>query len=155
MTSETHRRQRRGVSGAVAGWLAALFSLVSTAAGSAAAGADRNVFTARSPHATGVMEITALEIIPVQRDTSEQELDAVLPSHEKLTWGQEPLEVQSSRREQICLNGIWQFVPMLDARETRPPGGLAYIRVPGSWRSGLASERGRGPAWQRSGHRDG
>jgi hypothetical protein len=37
--------------------------------------------------------------------------DAVLPSHEKLTWGQEPLEIVSSRREQICLSGIWQFVP--------------------------------------------
>jgi beta-galactosidase len=75
--------------------------------------------------------------------------DAVLPSNEKLTWGQEPLEVVSSRREQICLNGIWQFVPMLDTSETKPTRGLAYIRVPGSWQSGLVSQPGRGPAWQR------
>ena len=101
--------------------------------------------------ATGVMEITAIEIIPAKLETDEKEVDAVLPPQEELRWGEEPLEVISSRREQVCLNGIWQFVPMLETSETRPPGGMAYIRVPGSWQSGLVSERGSGPAWRRWG----
>lgn len=119
ITSRKCLEKRRGESGVRARWLAALVGLLAIAAGSDAAGDDGNVS------------------------------DALLPSQEKLTWGEEPLEVVSSRREQICLNGIWQFVPVLDARETQPPGDLAYIRVPGSWQSGLVSEQGRGPAWQR------
>ncbi|MGO9464370.1 MAG: glycoside hydrolase family 2 protein [Isosphaeraceae bacterium] len=121
ITSRKCLEKRRGESGVRARWLAALVGLLAIAAGSDAAGDDGNVS------------------------------DALLPSQEKLTWGEEPLEVVSSRREQICLNGIWQFVPVLDARETQPPGDLAYIRVPGSWQSGLVSEQGRGPAWQRWG----
>ena len=42
---------------------------------------------------------------------------------------------------------------MLDKAETKPPAGMAYIHVPGSWKPcgfmpGLASERGKGPAWK-------
>jgi beta-galactosidase len=123
--------------------------------GSAATADDRNVFKEGSfdnvPIDPGGIAGRWGLGHPAQRQTSENEADAALPSGEKLTWGQEPLEVVSSRREEICLNGIWQFVPVLDASETRPPGGLAYIRVPGSWQSGFVSERGRGPAWRRWG----
>jgi len=132
-TRKKRRRQGRGVNHALAAWLAPFVGLLSIAAGSAAAAG------------------ASIELLPPQRETAEDELDALLPRGEKLTWGTEPLEVVSSRRERICLNGIWQFVPMLDTRETRPPGGLAYIRVPGSWQSGLVSEPGRGPAWRRWG----
>ena len=138
-----------------------LVGVLATAPVSAAAGADKNVFAEGSFENVPIdpggssgwwgFGDQAIEIIPAQRETTEPERDALLPAHEKLIWGEEPLEIQSSRREQICLNGIWQFVPMLDTTETRPPGGLAYIRVPGSWRSGLVSERGRGPAWRRWG----
>ncbi len=83
-----------------------------------------------------------IELVPAKLATDEKELDAVLPPQEVLGWGQEPLEVISSRREQFCLNGIWQFVPMLETAETRPPGGIAYIRVPGSWQSGLCLRTG-------------
>ncbi len=81
----------------------------------------------------------------------------MLPATQKLHWGEEPVEVLSSQREQIVLNGIWQFAPLLDTAETKPPGGLAYIRVPGSWSPGsflpgLVSERGKGPAWRRWGN---
>ena len=79
---------------------------------------------------------------------------------EKLTWGQEPIEASTTKRGEICLNGIWQFVPMLDPAETAPPGGLAYIHVPGSWQPcqglpGLASGPGQGPAWSRYGNGEG
>ncbi|MGO9201289.1 MAG: hypothetical protein ACLQM8_12245 [Limisphaerales bacterium] len=50
---------------------------------------------------------------------------AVLPVSEQLTWGQEPLEASTSKRGEVCLNGLWQFVPMLEPAETAPPGGLA------------------------------
>jgi beta-galactosidase len=123
---EYRRPHRRGVNLTLAAWLAALAGLLSE-------------------------EIPAVEVSSAQRETAETERDASLPSGEKLSWGEEPVEVVSSRREQICLNGIWQFVPVRDTSETRPSGGLAYIRVPGSWRAGLVSERGSGPAWRRWG----
>ena len=79
--------------------------------------------------------------------------DAQLPAGVKLYWGEEPTEPLSAKREQICLNGIWEFVPMLNKADTEPPSGKAYIHVPGSWKSsspmpGLASEKGKGPAWE-------
>ena len=78
----------------------------------------------------------------------------MMPASETLRWGEEPVEALSSRRGRICLNGIWQFVPRLDPSESRPPGGVAYIRVPGSWTPafmvpGLVSRRGKGPSWRR------
>ncbi|MGD0091707.1 MAG: glycoside hydrolase family 2 TIM barrel-domain containing protein [Planctomycetota bacterium] len=84
---------------------------------------------------------------------NEKEEDAKLPASVKLYWGEEPVETLSTKRGQICLNGIWQFVPMLDRAETQPPSGLAYISVPGSWKPcgplpGLVSGRGKGPAWR-------
>jgi hypothetical protein len=87
----------------------------------------------------------------ISRGTSERE-DARLPEGVKLFWGEEPTEPLSAKRGQICLNGIWEFVPMLDPAETEPPSGMAYIHVPGSWKPswpmpGLASETGKGPAW--------
>ena len=81
--------------------------------------------------------------------------DALPPASEQLTWGQEPIEASTSKRGELCLNGLWQFVPMLDPAETGPPGGLAYIHVPGSWQSseglpGLASAPAQGPAGRAS-----
>ncbi len=109
--------------------------------------------------ATGVFEVDDLQIFPEKREFNETEEDAVLPAQEKLHWGQEPVEVVSSRREQIVLNGIWRFVPLLDTAETKPSGGAAYIRVPGSWSPGsllpgLVTPRGKGPAWRRWGNGD-
>ena len=87
------------------------------------------------------------------KGADEAEQNAPLPQGSKLSWGEEPVETLSAKREQICLNGTWQFVPMLDRAETKPPSGMAYIHVPGSWKPagfmpGLASERGKGPAWR-------
>jgi len=103
---------------------------------------------------TGVLDIADLRIFAEKLAWDEKEADAALPPPQTLRWGEEPVEALSSRRGQICLNGIWQFVPMLDPAESKPPGGVAYIRVPGSWKPvfmvpGLVSERGKGPAWKR------
>ena len=86
------------------------------------------------------------------RGTS-SEYDTQLPAGVKLYWREEPTESLSAHRGQICLNGIWQFVPMLDRTETEPPSAMAYIHVPGSWKPcwpmpGLASQKGNGPAWK-------
>ncbi len=84
------------------------------------------VVWAGEPNIRVLAESTADQVAPK---------DAVLPASEQLTWGQEPIEAPTSKRGEICLNGIWQFVPMLDPAESAPPGGLAYIHVPGSWQS--------------------
>ena len=42
-------------------------------------------------------------------------------------------ETLSRHRGQICLNGVWSFVPTADMHETKPAGLPARIRVPGSW----------------------
>lgn len=67
--------------------------------------------------------------------------------------GKAPVEVLSDTRGQVCLNGIWQFVPLRDKAESEPSEGMANIHVPGSWMSngtlpGLVSGPGKGPAWQ-------
>lgn len=110
--------------------------------------------------ATGVLEVDDLQMFAEKRQFDEPEEDATLPASEKLRWGEEPVEIVSAKREQIVLNGIWQFVPLLDTAETKPPGGMAYIRVPGSWQPdwplpGLVSERGKGPAWRHWGNGSG
>ena len=65
------------------------------------------------------------------------------------------LEIPNSKRGQIYLNGIWQFMPALDTSEPQPPqDDWGSIWVPGDWQHendtavpGLIS-RGTGTAWQ-------
>ena len=106
---------------------------------------------------TSTAALAGATLLPPLAMADAQPADAVLPSREKLTWGEEPIEASTTKRGEICLNGIWQFVPMLDRAETAPPGGLAYIHVPGSWQPreglpGLASGPGQGPAWSSYGN---
>jgi len=86
--------------------------------------------------------------------------DAPSPKGEHQTSGKEPLAVLSDTRAELCLNGIWQFVPMRDKAETEPSEGMANIHVPGSWKEngalpGLVSGPGKGPAWQNWGNGSG
>ena len=79
--------------------------------------------------------------------------DATSPKGEKQASGKEPVTVLSDTRAEICLNGIWQFVPMRDKAETGPGEGWVDIHVPGSWKEtgtmpGLVSGPGKGPAWR-------
>ncbi len=107
--------------------------------------------------ATGTMEVENIRILAESTVVQVPPKDAVLPASEQLTWGQEPIEASTTKRGEICLNGLWQFVPMVAPAETAPPPGLAYIHVPGSWQTsegspGLASSRAQGPAWWRFGN---
>ncbi|HVR87464.1 MAG TPA: glycoside hydrolase family 2 TIM barrel-domain containing protein [Planctomycetota bacterium] len=91
---------------------------------------------------------------------AETEQNAVPPQGENPGPGKEPIEVLSDTRGQICLNGIWQFVPMREKAETEPSLGMAGIHVPGSWKEsggmpGLVSGPGSGPAWQNWGNGSG
>jgi beta-galactosidase len=75
------------------------------------------------------------------------------PPQDHSAWGKEPIEVQSDARGQICLNGLWQFVPMRDKAKTGPAEGWVDIHVPGSWKEtgtlpGLATGPGKGPAFK-------
>ena len=66
-------------------------------------------------------------------------------------WGREPVEQISSRRGEVCLNGVWRFAPATRPAATQPFEDCAYIRVPGDWRNtgarpGIVST-GKGAFW--------
>jgi beta-galactosidase len=74
--------------------------------------------------------------------------DAKAPAGQELTWGSEPVEVQSTTRSRIVLNGVWKWMP---ANGATPDGGWGLIRVPGSWKnSGLPGivAQGTGNDWK-------
>jgi beta-galactosidase len=82
------------------------------------------------------------------------------PAQDPVLWGKEPVQVLSDTRGQICLNGIWHFVPLRDKAEAEPSEGMVAIHVPGSWKEtgtmpGLVSGPGKGPAWQNWGNGSG
>jgi len=80
-----------------------------------------------------------------------QPVDAPWPASMKIVWGNEPVQVQSSKRALISLNGGWKFSPAQSARgqaNTAPEKGWGYIQVPGSWRRREDMiEPGKGPQW--------
>ena len=43
-----------------------------------------------------------------------------------------PVEIQSSTRQRVCLNGLWNFVPAEDINKM-PSNNLGSIWVPGAW----------------------
>lgn len=61
-----------------------------------------------------------------------------------------------NKRDQIYLNGIWQFVPAIGNPQNPPPSpSWGFIQVPGNWQEeknesipGIIS-RGTGPAWEK------
>jgi beta-galactosidase len=61
----------------------------------------------------------------------------------------------NSQREQVYLNGIWDFMPAVgEAAQQPPPQGWGKIRVPGDWQKEKDAlvpgvvERGNNQAWQ-------
>ena len=97
--------------------------------------------------ATGTMEIDDIRVVPIVYGPV-----AELPDGATLYWGKEPVEVVSSTRGQICLNGLWRFVPAVGPAASDPKSGWGWIRVPGSWSGtyflpGLVT-RGHGDAWR-------
>ena len=96
---------------------------------------------------TGTMEIDDIRVVPIVHGPV-----AELPEGETLHWGKEPVEALSAKRGQICLNGLWRFVPAVGPAASDPKEGWGWTRVPGSWAGtyflpGLVT-RGRGDAWR-------
>lgn len=50
-------------------------------------------------------------------------------------WGEEPETIESPFRSSICLNGLWRFLPAIDAGSPKPDASWQLIRVPGTWLS--------------------
>jgi len=101
-------------------------------------------------YCTGIFEIAELTVIP-QMVAPTDLADAVLPAGVELGWDNANVETINARRARISLDGIWRFIPAVEA--VHPPKlGWAYIMVPGSWqsRSGRRSAflaMGGGPQW--------
>jgi len=70
---------------------------------------------------------------------------------EESLWGQEPQESITRKRGEICLNGIWRFVPAVGPAAKEPGEDWGYIRVPGDWRNTPARpgivKKGTGEGW--------
>jgi beta-galactosidase len=62
--------------------------------------------------------------------------DAPWPATGKFpTWGTEPVEVRSSKRARVNLNGAWKFSPPVNGQaNVAPEKGWGYLGVPGNWR---------------------
>jgi beta-galactosidase/beta-glucuronidase len=77
--------------------------------------------------------------------------DAPWPTSVKVLWGNEPVEVQSSKRARVNLNGAWKFSPASSVGANTPPQqGWGYIKVPGNWRRTQHPDliaQGTGPQW--------
>jgi hypothetical protein len=58
------------------------------------------------------------------------------PQVPRSTWGNEPVNVQSSKRANVSLNGAWKFSPALTGAQSNqaPQQGWGYMAVPGNWR---------------------
>jgi hypothetical protein len=77
--------------------------------------------------------------------------DAPWPASAKVAWGSEPVDVQSSKRARINLNGVWKFSPAQSGggqANTPPEKGWGYLGVPGNWRRYQEMiAKGTGPQW--------
>ena len=77
--------------------------------------------------------LAVLNSVPGVIAQPSQDRPANLPANVALTWGKEPVEVETSQRAAICLNGIWQVMPAVNDAREQPAPDWGYIRVPGSW----------------------
>lgn len=62
----------------------------------------------------------------------------------KLLWGEEPIEHICKTRDQICLNGIWKFMPGNNVSQVPSDTGWGLIRVPGAWHNPIPWEQWEG-----------
>jgi hypothetical protein len=102
----------------------------------------------------GVFEIDDLvvrvaEVAPVPVPVTPT--DAPWPASAKVLWGSEPVDVLSSKRARINLNGAWKFSPAQSGSgqaNTAPKAGWGYMPVPGNWRRYQEMiAKGAGPQW--------
>ena len=97
-----------------------------------------------------VAELQVDDIILSRSEIIGKNENSVLPEKYKLYWCNEPIENISPYRSNICINGLWKFIP--EATEQIPKNGWGYIRVPGAWNSKIRTmpgiiQRGQGQAW--------
>src|SRR5258708_23527771 len=59
----------------------------------------------------------------------------VLPPDARAVWDQQQARSQATpTRQRICINGLWQWQPAMDASATTVPAEQwGYFKVPGSW----------------------
>jgi beta-galactosidase len=92
-------------------------------------------------YCTGVFEIADLTVAPHMVVPTHLK-DAVLPAGIELGWDNASVETINTKRAQVSLDGIWRFIPAVEAPDP-PKLGWAYIRVPDSWQSGRTSRQSR------------
>jgi len=92
-------------------------------------------------YCTGVFEIAELTVTP-QMAAPTHLADAVLPAGFELGWDNMSVETINAKRAQVSLDGIWRFIPAVEAVDP-PKLGWAYINVPGSWQSGRTPQENR------------
>lgn len=94
-----------------------------------------------------VVRVTEIAPVPVPVIP----VDALWPTTEKVAWGNELVDVQSSKRAQVNLNGAWKFSPAQSVggqANTAPVKGWGYMAVPGNWRRYQEMiAKGTGPQW--------
>jgi len=94
-----------------------------------------------------VVRVTEIAPVPVPIIP----VDAPWPATEKVAWGSEPVDVQSSKRARVSLNGAWKFSPpqsVSGQANTAPEKGWGYMAVPGNWRRHQEMiAKGTGPQW--------
>ena len=107
-------------------------------------------------HCTGVFEIADLTVTPHLAMTT-QLADARLPAGMDLNW--EKLNyvdggvTANPKRSQVCMDGIWRFIPAVEGAAEPPKVGWAYLKVPGSWQQRTRGRNtdfvahGGGPQW--------
>ncbi len=84
--------------------------------------------------------ITGLLLIAAPLFVAAAELPcAPPPADDAPSFGQEPVVEQSATRGEVVLNGLWRFMPAVDAAQLAPMGTWGWLRVPGSWRESMGA----------------
>ncbi len=105
-------------------------------------------------HATGVAEFDDIVVEPASEEGELIEpTHATPPADWPITWHQEPIERRGPHRDEVCLNGLWRFMPTNSAAPP-PSRGWGLIGVPGSWIEPSSNKTttavrvtGAAPAW--------
>ncbi len=110
-------------------------------------GAAKLVLSCAMYSSSGVTDFDDVSVKPVALVPRKEPAPAPAPL-ERLWSTADAWRQRTATREEICLNGWWQFLPV-EKRSQQPPGdgeAWGWIAVPGSWRPGEAPLI-RAPDW--------
>lgn len=106
------------------------------------------------PKTTPIYAALTLAFLPctIYLPAATPSADAELPAGLSLNWDKPSITTLNSKRAQMPLDGIWQFMPAAEGTAEPPKVGWAYIKVPGSWQSSRRRSSdlvalGSGPPW--------